>query len=80
METETAVEGKRMYFWILQKLLDWAVCTRSILKRKQPSNTQTIVEMVRGKSKQLIEDNKQCNTPYSISALPVAMKVTKVPL
>ena len=33
--------------------------------------------MVRGKSKQLIEDNKQCNTPYSISALPVAMKVTK---
>ena len=36
--------------------------------------------MVRGKSKQLMEDNKQCNTPYSISALPVAMKVTKVPL
>lgn len=33
--------------------------------------------MVRGKSKQLIEDNKQCNTPYSISAVPVAMKVTK---
>ena len=34
MGTEAAVEGKRMYFWILLKLLDQAVCTRSILEKK----------------------------------------------
>ena len=34
METEAAVEGKGMYFWILLKLLDQAVCTRSILEKK----------------------------------------------
>ena len=34
METDAGVEGKRMYFWILQKLLDLAVSTRSVLEKK----------------------------------------------
>ena len=34
METEAVVEGKRMYFWILLKLLDLAVSTRSVLEKE----------------------------------------------